>query len=306
MVENMIELLRGGEFISVEITPKKSARFQPIIEKLQGCKNISAKACAFSVTDNPLAKLRYSAMFAGIKVQNELKKPALVTLSMRDKNLLALQSEILGANEFGVRTFLTLTGDPAKLSDQPRLKGVFEGDSSLLLKIVRHLNVKIDYSGREITGDIDKIYAFSVMNSNAKNFSTLKKKMQKKIENGSSAIITQPIFDLDIAKRVLNAKEEIRCRYSDERKLCELVLGFFPITRLKTAQFLASHVPGVYIPNELLELLYKASLIGEEEESRVGLEYSMELFFKLKALHPKIHIMSANRFEVIEQILEHA
>lgn len=306
MIENMMRLLREGEFISVEITPRKSARFSPVVEKLQSCKNISAKACAFSVTDNPLAKLKYSAMLAGIKVQNELKKPALITLSMRDKNLLALQSEILGANEFGIRTFLTLTGDPAKLSDQPRLKGVFEGDSSLLLKIVRHLNVKIDYSGREITGDIDKIYAFSVMNSNAKNFATLEKKMQKKIENGSSAIITQPIFDLDIAKRLLDAREDIRGRYNDERKLCELVLGFFPITRLKTAQFLASHVPGIYVPDDLLELLYKASLVSEEEEGRVGLEYSKELFFRLKALHPKIHIMSANRFEVIEDILEHA
>jgi len=303
MVEKMVETLRSGEFLSVEITPRKSARFDPVIEKIKECKNILKNASAFSVTDNPLAKLKYSAMLAGIRVQSELRKPAIVTLSMRDKNLLALQSEILGGNEFGIRTFLALTGDPAKLSDHPHLKGVFEGDSSLLLKIVRHLNVKIDYSGREVSGDMDKIYAFSVMNSNAKNFSILEKKMAKKIENGATAIITQPIFDLDVAKRLIEINEKIRNTYEDDREKTQLILGYFPITRLKTAQFLSSHVPGIYVPDSLLELLYAASKNGEEEEGRVGFAYSKELFYKLRDIHPKIHIMSANRFDVIDDIL---
>jgi 5,10-methylenetetrahydrofolate reductase len=302
MIENLVDKLQNSDYLSVEITPKKSARFEPPLKKDRHT-TILKKSDAFSLTDNPLAKLKYSSMLAGIKVQEEYGKPSIVTLSMRDKNLLALQSEILGGNDFGVRLFLTLTGDPAKLSDHPHLKGVFEGDSSLLLQIIRHLNLRVDYSGREISGDIDKIYAFSVTNSYAKNFNNIKKKIAKKIENGSSGIITQPLFHLDNAKKLLEIQKDIKSSFSDTRGKSELVLGFFPMTKLKTAQFLSAHVPGIYVPNELLDLLVAAAKIGEEEEYKVGLEYSKKLYSKLHSLHPKIHIMSANRFDVIEEIL---
>lgn len=303
MIDEVIRKLREDSYLSVEITPKKSARFIPVLDEVAGKNNIMQKADAFSITDNPLAKLKYSAVLAGIKLQEQFKKPAIVTLSMRDKNLLALQSEVLGANDFGIRCFITLTGDPAKMSDLPNLKGVFEGDSSLLLQIVRHLNVKVDYSGREVKGDIDKVYAFSVTNSYAKNPATIKKRLHKKIENGSTAVITQPIFHLDIAKDLLESTREITSVFKDDRAKAQLVLGFFPITRLKTAQFLSSHVPGIFVPQDLLDILYKASKISEEEEVKVGMAYSKKLFGDLRALHPKIHVMSANRFDVIEAII---
>lgn len=303
MIDEVIKKLREDSYLSVEITPKKSARFSPTLDEVASKHNIMQKADAFSITDNPLAKLKYSAVLAGVKLQERFKKPAIVTLSMRDKNLLALQSEILGANDFGIRCFITLTGDPAKMSDMPNLKGVFEGDSSLLLQIVRHLNVNVDYSGREVKGEIDKVYAFSVTNSYAKNPSIIKKRLHKKIENGSTALITQPIFHPDIAKDLLETVKEIRSGFKDERGKAELILGFFPITRLKTAQFLSSHVPGIFVPQELLDVLYKASKIGEEEEVKAGMAYSKKLFGDLKSIHPKIHMMSANRFDVIEEIL---
>lgn len=302
MIEKLIDKLQNSDYISAEITPKKSARFEPPIDEKKH-PNILQKIDAFSITDNPLAKLKYSSMLAGIKAQEKYKKPSIVTLSMRDKNLLALQSEILGGNDFGIRLFLTLTGDPAKLSDHPHLKGVFEGDSSLLLQIIRHLNLKVDYSGRNIVDEVDKIYALSVTNSYAKNFGNIKKKISKKIENGSSGIITQPLFHLDNAKKLLEIQKDAKSCFNDTRASSELIFGFFPITKLKTAQFLSAHVPGIYVPNELLDLLVSAAKIGEDEEYKVGLEYSKKLFSKLHSLHPKLHIMSANRFEVIEKIL---
>jgi methylenetetrahydrofolate reductase (NADPH) len=79
-------------------------------------------------------------------------------------------------------------------------------------------------------------------------------------------------------------------------------MGFFPITRLKTAQFLHSHVPGIYVPDSWIEKLIKAHKIGENEEYKVVLELSKNLFNNLKKKHPKIHIMTANRFEIVKEL----
>ena len=101
--------------------------------------NLADKVSGFSCTDNPLAKLKMSGVLAAIKLQQTFGKPVIATMSMRDKNKLSLQSEILGANDFNLRCILALTGDPAKLSDQPDVKGVVERDSTLLLSIIYHL-----------------------------------------------------------------------------------------------------------------------------------------------------------------------
>lgn len=83
----------------------------------------------------------------------------------------------------------------------------------------------------------------------------------------------------------------------------QLILGFFPIVRLRTAQFLAAHVPGIHVPSEWMEKLTKAKKISEEEERKVGFELSIRTFRELQAVHPKIHLMSANNFELISDIL---
>lgn len=301
MTDALVKKL-DSSFLTLEITPPKSTDFSKTLDGVKAIKSLS-KIDGVTITDNPLAKLKYSAILASVKAQNELKKPVICTVSMRDKNKLAMQSELLGLNDFGVRAVLALTGDPARLSDQPNVKGVFECDSTQLLHAVRLFNEGVDFAGKAINPKPEKMYAFSVTNSYAKSFSNIKKKLHKKIENYSSGIISQPVFDEDIAIKMLEAFDEVRSEFSDERKNAKLIFGVFPIVSLKTAQFLYSHVPGIYVPESFIDALVKASKISPEEEYKVGMELSRDIYKKVQKINPRIHLMCVNKFSMLDELL---
>lgn len=301
MFETLIDKLKNGTYITLETTPSHSPTFRPIVDKIEEL-GLHHLVDGFSTTDNPLAKLKYNSLFAAKMLQDRFQKPVLATMSMRDRNKIALQSDLLGANEVDVRAILTLTGDPATISDQPNTKGVFESDSSLLLDIINCFNSGINFAGKPLAAKPAEIYPFAVVNSHAKNPKTLQKKMQKKIKHGALGIITQPVYDLESAKLLLELKEAA-LKESYGEKETEIIFGVFPITKLRTAQFLSAHVPGIHVPTEWIESLREASEKGVEEEYRVGFELSKNLFEDLKKLHPKIHLMTANQFGIAKDIL---
>lgn len=301
MIENFIAKLQNDAFLTLETTPMHEPLFEPIIQKVAQF-GLDKKVDGFSTTDNPLARLKYNALFGALRLQNAFNKPVISTMSMRDRNKVALQSDLLGANEHDLRAILCLTGDPASASDQPSLKGVFEGNSTLLLDIIKCFNAGIDYSGKPFKTTPNPIYPFAVCNAHANVSKNLIKKMRAKVEYGAVGIITQPVYSIDNAKMLLellrNAKEGLQ-----NVQNTQLILGFFPIVRLRTAQFLAAHVPGIHVPSEWMEKLTKAKKISEEEERKVGFELSLRTFKELQSIHPKIHLMSANNFELISDIL---
>jgi len=302
LFDELINKLKNDTYITLETTPGHSPIFSPIIETIAEL-GLDKLVDAFTTTDNPLAKLKYNSLFAAKMLQERFNKPVIATMSMRDRNKIALQSDLLGANEVDVRAILALTGDPASISDQPHTKGVFEADSTLLLEIISCFNSGIDYAGKPLTQKPKEIYPFAVVNSYAKNPKTLQKKMQKKIKHGALGIITQPVYDLQNAKLLLELKEAANEECCNENKSAELILGIFPITKLRTAQFLSAHVPGIDVPDAWIEALRDAHEKGAEEEYRVGFELSKNLFLELKALHPKIHLMTANQFGLAKNIL---
>jgi 5,10-methylenetetrahydrofolate reductase len=189
------------------------------------------------------------------------------------------------------------------MSDQPHTKSVVEGDSSLLLDIIECFNSGIDYAGKPFKIKPKPLYSFAVINSFAKNPKNLQKKMQKKIKHGAIGIITQPVYDLENAKILLELIDNANKECCNEKKNTTLILGLFPITKLRTAQFLSAHVPGINVPKCWIEELRVASRDGFEKEYEVGFELSKELFLNLKKLHPKIHIMTANNFNLAKNIL---
>jgi 5,10-methylenetetrahydrofolate reductase len=222
---------------------------------------------------------------------------------MRDKNMLALQSDLLGANDFNIRTVLALTGDPAKMSDQPYLKGVFQGNSNTLLKTISLFNEGVSYSGNNLLEKPNTIYPFCVTNSYYKSVNNFRKKLSSKIENYTTGVITQPIYDKTNLINILDIFNDIKNNFNDTRQETQLVVGLFPIVKLKTAQFLDSHVPGINIPNSWIDKLKKASQISEQEEYKVGLELSKNLLEDIKKIHPKVHLMTANNFELANKLL---
>jgi len=303
MFEKLIDKLQNDTYISLETTPSHEPSINTIINKIK-LYDLNKKVDALSTTDNPLAKLKYSSLFAAVKLQQEFNLPVIATMSMRDRNKIALQSDLLGSNDFDIRAILALTGDPAHMSDQPRAKGVFESNSNMLLEIIKSFNNNMDFSGNPFKSKLKKIYPFSVINSYAKSFKILEKKMNRKIKNNSIAIITQPVYDLQNAKTLLEHFNNAKNEFQDERNNAQLVFGIFPITKLRTAQFLASHVPGIHVPSVWIDALAIAAKISPEEEYKVGLEFSKNLFDEIKKFHPKIHIMTANRFDIANELLK--
>jgi 5,10-methylenetetrahydrofolate reductase len=303
MFELFIEKLQNDTFLTLETTPKHSATFDPIVDRIKEL-GLHKKVDGFSVTDSPLAKMKYSAIFASLKLQSAFKKPAIATMSMRDRNKIGLQSSLLGANDFDIRAILALTGDPASMSDQPNTKGVFEHNSTLLLDIIKCFNGGIDYAGKPLEVRPKPIYPFAVANAFAKNPKNLQKKMKLKLEHGAKAIITQPVYSVDNAKMLLELFEKAKIEVGEKAKEAQLVLGFFPVVKLRTAQFLTAHVPGVEIPKEWSEKLFNAKNISDDEQDKVGLELSIKAFGDIYDTHPKMHIMAANNFKLAKTIIE--
>ena len=297
MFKELINKLQNDKYITLETTPSHEPNITNIVDKIFDY-NLDKRVDGFSVTDNPLAKLKYSPILASIKLQQEFKKPIICTMSMRDRNIIALQSDLLAMNDFDIRAILALTGDPAKLSDQPNVKGVFEGNSLKLLEIVSQFNSGKDLANKEFKSTPKPIFPFTVSNSYANNFDSLFKKMGKKIDAGTVGIITQPVFDIDIVKELLSRFE----MFGDTQ--ARLIFGIFPVTSYKTVKFLRDNIPGIFVPDSWVDKLEIASKIGKEEEYKIGLELSKNLFDEIMKIYPKVHIMTANKFDIADRIID--
>ena len=299
MLEQFITKLQSNEpFLSVEVSPSLSSTIgQSVIDELESLKVADCFVC----TDSPLARLKPSSILSSIKLQNALKKPVICTLSMRDRNSIALCGDILGANEFGLRAFLSLSGDGVKNGDCAGAKGVFEESSLKLGRIIDDLNQGIAANGKALKEGVKQIYNFSVINSYTNNTESLKKKMLKKLSNSAvQGLFTQPVFSLEAARFLLESLESIN---KDLGQNCVMILGFFPVLSYKVALFLRDKLPGVYIPDEWVQKLEKASLKGKEVERKIGLELSRELFKDLQTLHNKFHFMSANKPSLLREFV---
>ncbi len=290
-------------YITVEVNPPHGASLESIITSISKS-GVKDKITGFSVTDNPLAKLKMSGILSAIKLQQEFDKPVIATMSMRDKNKLSLQSSLLGANDFDVRCILALTGDPAKFSDQPEVKGVLERDSTLLLSIIYHLNNGVDYSNKTLNPAPKPIYPFAVTNSYARNMKSLQKRIIKKLDYGARAIITQPIYDVDNAKELLELFEEAKSMsVRDTAKNARLIIGQFPIVRARTATFIDDNVPGISVPKDIIDEMNLAKMDGEDREQEVGFALSKRIFDEMMSLHGKVHLMTHNRFDLCSELI---
>ena len=304
MFEKFCKTLHSNRpFITVEITPPHGASIKPTIEKIKRL-NLHEKVAGFSVTDNPLAKLKMSGVLSAIQIQQAFNKPVIATMSMRDTNKLSLQSTLLGANDFDLRCILALTGDPAKYSDQPEVKGVLERDSTLLLSIIYRLNNGFDYSNKELNPKPKPIYPFAVSNAYAKDMRRIQKKMIKKLNYGARAIFTQPVYDIENAKVLIELFEEAKeLSIRDTATNAQLVLGQFPVVRAKTANFISDKVPGIIVPKSIIEEMDLAAMDGAEKEQEVGFNLSKSIFDEILKLYPKVHLMTHNRFDLCLELI---
>lgn len=310
LIDTTLQDLRQEQkrFISFELTPSVGAQIADQ-EKLAVIRD-SNLFDGFVCTDSPLARFKPSSILSSIIFQNILLKPLICTLSMRDRNSIALCGEVLGANAFGLRAFLSLTGDPIKLGDSRESKGVFESNSTKLNGIITRLNSGLDLNAKPLKTIPKHIYNFNAINSYALNPQTLQNKIIKKIQSSLldsqdselSGLFTQPVYSIESAYDLL---ENLALTNRTLGTNTAMILGFFPVVSYKTAIFLRDKLPGVYIPQEWIARLEKAhnSKNPKIEEHKVGIDLSKTLFDQLTKAHNKFHVMANGNFALAREIL---
>ncbi len=301
-VENFIKKLENNNeyCFTLEISPQAKYDLSYIEEKINNSQ-IQNYTDAFVVTDSPFANIKISPILAAIQLQQRLNnnKPFIATQTMRDKNSLALQNDLIGANYFDIRMILAVTGDAIANGNQKQAKGVFEGNSNLLIDIIKNLNKSKSLGEFTFKEPLKPIYPFCVINSYAKNDDSLKVRLAKKANSGVKAIFTQPIYEVERLEFLLKCIDKLPLK---EKPI--LVPGFFPVLTYKTAYFIYYKLSGSYIPEKWLSKLKKSSDKSEEEERKTAIELSSKLFEDMLKIHKKMHIMSLNNYEFVVDLLK--
>jgi methionine synthase I (cobalamin-dependent)/5,10-methylenetetrahydrofolate reductase len=278
--------------VTAEIEPPKGVDLSLAIE---GARLLKAHGVdAANVTDNPMARLRMSSIAVAALIQREVGLDAVVQITTRDRNVLGLQSDLLGAAGLGLKALLCLGGDPLKIGDYPQGKQVSEVDVLGLLRMARSLNAGADLAGNSI-GSATRFAIGCAANPAASDMEVELSKIRAKIEAGASFAQTQPVYEVESLERFL-AFEEARA--------IPVVIGLIPLRSLKQTMFFANEVPGIVVPEAIQDRMRRAAEKGAEYEKAEGLAIARELAAAIHQVARGIHIMPMGKYKLTAEILE--
>lgn len=263
------KLYSGKKVISIEITPPRSVDLTPMLEKVQKCKDFCVDA--INIPDGPRASARISSMVAGVMIEQKIGIEVVLHYCCRDRNLIGMQSDLLGGFAAGIKNYLVVTGDPPKLGNYPQSTAVFDVDAVGLTKVVYNLNHGLDIAGNEINPPTSVLIGVGA-NPCAVNPEKEIQHFFNKIDAGAEYVMTQPVFDADTLFRFID-------KTSKYKKVIPLVAGIWPLVSLKNALFLKNEVPGVEIPDRIIERMEKAKT--QEDGLKTGIEIAHEIKEKI-------------------------
>lgn len=261
------KLFSGERIISVEISPPKGIETSQLLDKASLCSQMGIDT--INIPDGPRASSRLSAMITAVTIQQNVPIETILHFCCRDKNLISIQSDLLGAQVTGIRNLLLITGDPPKIGEYPDASGVFDLDSVQLTAVVNNLNRGIDIARKSLKSQLSFTIGVGV-NPAASNFNFELDRFSKKVEAGAEYAITQPVFDTQSFFKFLEATESFRV---------PIIAGIWPFTSYKNAEFMANEVPGVFVPDEILEKMYAAK--NRQEAMQTGIEIARQLMGKI-------------------------
>ncbi len=259
------KLAHGEKVTSIEITPPRSIDLKPMLDKCRVCKD--AGIDAINIPDGPRASARISPMVAALAVEREIGIETVLHYCCRDRNLIGMQSDLLGGYAGGLRNYLIITGDPPKLGDYPDSTPVFDVDAVGLTQVVHNLNHGRDVGGNPINPPTGILIGVGANPCAVEPERELKHYVNK-IRAGAEYAITQPIFDPDALLRFLDAADA-------EGGNIPVVAGVWPLVSFRNAEFLNTEVPGVEVPDAILERMSKAK--SKEDGRKVGIEIAREI-----------------------------
>jgi methionine synthase / methylenetetrahydrofolate reductase(NADPH) len=260
-----------GKFVtSVEIVPPRGCDPEKMLENVSLLK--LAGVDAVNVPDGPRAQSRMGALAVSTLIEQQVGIECVVHYCCRDRNLLGMTSDLLGAASLGLRNFLIITGDPPKMGPYPEATAVFDIDSIGLVNMVNRLNHGLDIGGNPI-GKPTSFYIGVGVNPCAVDLDYELRRFEWKVEAGAEYAITQPTFDVEQLKNFLKRIEHCRI---------PVLAGIWPLVSYRNAEFLANEVPGVVVPDEILK---RMSRVTDKDAAREeGLAIARETLLEVRDL----------------------
>ncbi|MGQ9748125.1 MAG: bifunctional homocysteine S-methyltransferase/methylenetetrahydrofolate reductase [Candidatus Caldatribacteriaceae bacterium] len=279
----------GKQFVfTVEINPPKSPSLEKTKKGISFLKKV--KVDAVNISDSPMARVRISPIALAHLLKEELGLEAIVHFTCRDRNLISLQSELLGASALGIQNILALTGDPTSLGDHPRARPVFDVTSEGLVLILNRLNSGMDFMGNPLEEKTNFTIGVA-LNLSAGDLSQEMERFKRKLEKGVHFILTQPIYDPKELEKFLETFRD---------PLPPLLGGILPLRSFRHAEFLHHEVPGITIPEELRTRMAQAQNPQEE-----GITIACEIARKIRNMVAGIYIMPPfEKYEMALSIIE--
>ncbi|MGB7445171.1 MAG: methylenetetrahydrofolate reductase [Coleofasciculaceae cyanobacterium] len=279
---------QAGEFlVTAEVAPPKGGNPTRMVKMAQTLKN---RVHAVNITDGSRAVLRMSSLAASvILLQNEIEP--ICQMACRDRNQIALQADLMGAQALGIHNILALTGDPVKAGDHPQAKSVFDLESVRLLQLIAKLNRGCDLNEKPLTDGATDLFAGAAVDPQLKSWSGLQRRFERKLEAGAQFFQSQLISDFERLEKFM---DKIAV---DTNK--PILAGIFLLKSAKNAQFINKYVPGVNIPQVIIDRLAAA-----EQPLQEGMKIAAEQVKLAQQMCQGVHMMAVKREDLIPQILD--
>ena len=292
---NLEKILENGKFaVTAEAGPPKGTSAAVVQRKGEMLRNCCD---AVNVTDNQTAIVRMSSM-AGCALLKQVGVEPVMQMVVRDRNRLALQSDVLGAVAIGIGNFLCLSGDHQKFGNHPTAKGVFDIDSIQLIQMLKEMRDEKKFlCGEDISGEVP-LFIGAAANPFADPFEFRVRRLAKKVKAGADFIQTQAVYDVPRFTKFM----EMVCERGLDRQV-HILAGVIPIRSLGMARYMKDYVSGVSVPDEIITRLEKAEKAKDE-----GLKIILEIIDQVKEIPGVhgIHIMAVGWEDIVPEIVDRA
>jgi methionine synthase I (cobalamin-dependent)/5,10-methylenetetrahydrofolate reductase len=257
------EMARGRFVIGVELLPPRGFEAELAIQRARELRRYGVDVV--NIPDGQRAGARLSALSLAVLIEQQANIETLLHYSCRDRNLLGIQSDLLGAHAMGIRNLLLITGDPGRVGDYPDATAVFDVDSIGLTNVVTRFNHGSDMGGQPIGAPTGFHIGVSA-NPAASNLDEELKRFDYKVEAGAEFVVTRPIFDLVNFERFLKRIEHAHL---------PVIAGIFPFESARNAEFMANEVPGIRVPDALMDRMRRAD--GQAAAAAEGIQIAKEI-----------------------------
>ncbi|AFY55279.1 5,10-methylenetetrahydrofolate reductase [Rivularia sp. PCC 7116] len=281
---------QAGEFlITAEVAPPKGGNPQHMVEMAA---TLKGRVHAVNITDGSRAVLRMSSFAASVILQQQGIEP-ICQMACRDRNRIGLQSDLMGAHALGIRNILALTGDPVKAGDHPDAKSVFDLESVRLLQLIEKLNNGFDSNDKALTDGATDLFVGAAVDPQCRSWSGLQKRFERKLAAGAQFFQSQMITDFELLEKFMT---QIAAGCNKP-----ILAGIFLFKSAKNARFINKCVPGVTIPEHIIDRLEQAKNPLEE-----GMKIAAEQVQIAQELCQGVHMMAVKREDLIVPILDMA